>query len=190
MRSYVALPKVVINAIVLMQAYYPPEFWSALERLEVIVDRDSFLGNHLSRHRVVKQRIVEELEMHATRWGFEELHQWHDRGLPHPVERLEAYPGSHRSWPINLDYDLNADAAGRPLVVLGDLVAAAIRRDLEVATGTNASPPIVCIERRMFPVLTGLGKLSDAEQRKARAALEPLWAAWGVRFSNDANVQQ
>ena len=182
MRSYVALPQIVVNTMVLMQAYYPPEFWPPLERLEVIVDRDSFLKNHSDRQRVVKQRVIEELARHKSQWGFAELRQWRERNLQHPGERLAAQSGSPGSWQITLDFDLDADEAGRPLMLFGDFVAAAIRRDLEAATDTNTPDPIVFASRRVFPAFTILGTFSDAEQRTAMEALMPLLAAWGVHF--------
>ena len=70
-------------------------------------------------------------------------------------------------------------------MLLGDFVAAAIRRELEAATETITPEPIVFANRRVFPVFTALGTLPGAEQKKARAALSPILAAWGVRFINE-----
>jgi hypothetical protein len=171
--------------MILMQAYYPPEFWPTLERLEVIVDQHSFLKDHLDRQRVVKQRVIEELARHKSQWGFAELRQWRECGLQHPGERLAAQHGSQGSWQITLDFDLDADEARRPLMLLGDFAASAIRRDLEAATETNTPEPIVFASRRVFPVLAVLGTFSDSAQRTAVEALRPLLAAWGVRFINE-----
>lgn len=182
----VGLPEVARNFFYLMHPCYRPEFHDSLRRLELVCDENSFFATNSDRKSKTRtsallELVRERFEAFLHRWGsWHELKQWHDQGLRHPMERIERSTGQHVvSLPLTISMD--SDFHERPLLMLGDLLATAYKRDLDRWAKGTFDRPIFTLRYRTYASLPLLGIEDEQRLLSATSEFGRLFLQWGMQ---------